>query len=147
MGFDASSAVVALDYDFSEYVEDAKGTIPEPTSDGFQRYFARLQEAVTGLGLADLGDDPGPEQIGRALAALGDDAFAKISETMLDATAELCQGSPTRDQIEALPYRIRQAFFGWLQGQLADPTQFNAATRRSQAVANGAGPTTQHAGS
>lgn len=42
-------------------------------------------------------------------------------ETQLDAYALLCQGSPSRDQLEALPPRLRAAFGRWLVGAVGAP--------------------------
>lgn len=137
MGFDAGKAVDALDYDFTAYVDDAKGTIPEPRQAQVDALFDALREVVVASG-AEAGATP--EAIISGLAGLPEDVVKAQSEAMLDALAAFCQGTPSREEIEALPVRPLQAFVGWLVGQLEDPGK--GATQRAPATANGAAPLT-----
>lgn len=154
MGFDAGKAVIALDYDFStvkvadesaaEILKEAKGTIPEPSQDALEAFQERLRSRIVDGGLeeiAALGDDPSTADVVSAISGLPEGALGEMMNDTLDAVADLCAGSPTREQINVLPARIRLAFIGWLTESLVGPTQPTPATTPSLATANGAGPT------
>lgn len=136
MGFDASKSVDSLDYDFAPWVE-ASGTIPEPRQEQVDALFDALREVVTASG-AEIGATP--DAIISGLAGLPAEVVKTQSDAMLDALEAFCQGTPSREEIEALPVRPMQAFVGWLVGQLEDPGK--GATQPSPVTANGAGPRT-----
>lgn len=126
MGFDAGKAVAALDWTFSPYLEDARGTIPEPTQAEFEAFMDALGE------IAQLEDGEEPDEIASAVkTALADDGLVKqFWPKVMDALEPICKGAPSREQLEALPARLRFAFFDWLTNELTDPTKPSAATRR-----------------
>lgn len=158
MGFDASQAVEPLDYDFTQYAPDARGVIPEPSQDLLDQFERASNAGTNELGLdqaqqmrisaAVASDSP---DLARLLADLPAEIIERMQdpnfraatrERMLDAMAELCQGTPSRDEIAALPPRVREAFQNWLalkffQGA-GNPTPPNPATRHSPAARNGA---------
>lgn len=126
--FQAAGAVEPLEYDFTQYVPDAKGVIPEPTTGQIQDYFNSAREMakeVQGI----------RAQADRVQAADGDaDAFseeeiAEIVDQMenldigeytgkvVTMVAALCSDQPNADQINALPFRVRQAFVKWVSAQ------------------------------
>jgi len=148
-GFDAGAEVDPLDYDFTtikaipndvrEILQDAKGTIPEPSNDQVNKFLrsqrAKLEEA--GVNVKDF--DPTDQQksmlvIAQAMVDASPETVDKIAAGMVDAVAELCGGRPTREQIDALPVRIRTAFFGWLMGQLTNPESAAGGTKPALAV-------------
>lgn len=123
-GFKASEVVEELTYDFHPHV-DAAGTIPEPTADAIDRYRTTIAEAFKASGLD-------PEQI--AKESLGVDTFISVIEkshgleaSLLVATAELC-GIPVKT-LQALPYRVAQAFTGWIMGVFFSPEASAPATK------------------
>jgi hypothetical protein len=107
-----------LDYDFAPY-HDAKGTVPEPTDEQVARFydrFARRLEAA--LGEDRLGDDfdvTDPMAVGALLTSLREEDNRKLYDHMLEIHAEVCGGSPSREAIEALPFRLRRMFYGAVQ--------------------------------
>lgn len=109
MGFDASSYDVRehLDsYDFRPVVE-AHGLIPMPTQ-------GRLDDFVNAVGnLA--GQTVTIDTLDQILPSVPDVGLAGL-------IADLCAGSPSRDELRALPSEVFQHFVGWLTGKLADPT-------------------------
>ena len=124
MGFDLSKQVKALDYNLGGGV---RGTVPEPSPKSVNRYQARMRENLRTLGRdVDMSD---PEDLIRVLGSLTEDDMNAIYEENLDAVAELCDGSPSRDQLAELPYRGFQAFVGWLSGELT-PEAVRPATSR-----------------
>jgi DNA-binding GntR family transcriptional regulator len=114
MGFDVSTAVEPLDFDFGQY--GPKGTIPEPSTerlDRFKREMRELMEEVSGKPAESEQDTE------RRLAALTPEDWQKLDTRMYAIVARLCGNSLTAAQLRKLPPRVSQAFVGWLMGQLA----------------------------
>lgn len=111
-GFKAETVVEKLEWDFRPFVADAHGVTPEPSDD---KAFAFL-EALRDLTNADSDE----EAVGK-LAGMSSEEMRAVEEKLVGATADLCSDCPTRDQITALPYRQRQAFFGYITGQVLNP--------------------------
>lgn len=116
MGFKATEAVEALEYDFEPHVKGdaAKGTIPEPTSQQIEQYRSTIVAAMREAGFesADLKAD---------LAKMDDimEASAAIEEATVVATADLTGIAP--NLLRDLPYRVKAAFVGWIMGQFFSP--------------------------
>lgn len=121
MGF-SPDTIERLDFDFGEY--GPKGTIPEPTQDRIEAFQRVAREALGGRAVTDL-------------AGMSDDEARAVNDRLHDAVVDLCQGHPAREELEALPPRIRAGFVRWLMGELMDPTPANAGMRRSPAARNG----------
>lgn len=124
MGFDLSKQVKALDFNFGDGV---RGTVPEPSPKSVNRFQTRMQENIRAIG-RDVGDMSDPENLVRVLSSLTEDDLNAIYDENLDAVAELCDGSPTRDQLADLSFRGFQAFLGWITGELR-PEGVRPATR------------------
>jgi hypothetical protein len=124
MGFNAGDEVEPLDYDFTFFKDKipelavAKGTIPEPSDTAVQRMQRKLVEATKKFVPSGA---PGAPTTAAAMADLPEDAFEQAETVILDAIAELCAGSPTREQLAVLPYRHKRKFIAWLQRQLMNP--------------------------
>lgn len=126
-GFKALDAAEPLDYDFNPYL-DIAGTIVEPTSDQIDVFRQSMTNAYTEL-------DIDPEMLKAAVSGdIGDHAesvLAHFGEIMASTSeletktaqivAVLCAGSPSEENIMALPYRVRQAFLGWVTGTFFSP--------------------------
>lgn len=144
MGFDSAKAVSPLDFDFTAH-GGPKGTIPEPTQEALDAFYERGRAIIAGAGIEDiarLSDDSSEAEIIGVLAKLDMESFQSLQGDLAVAVGELCQGTPSTEEIQALPVRVRQAFIGWVFGEIADPTFARAATSSSQATPNGAGPAT-----
>lgn len=158
-GFDAGNVVEPMDWDFTKF-GGGKGTIPEPSDvemERFLRKYRTLMGAVRDEALASVeqaeqeakaeaeGARRGVtlEEARQLMAEIdltdeGSEFARRVSEQMLDIVVGITKGSPSREQISALPNRIRGAFFGWLVGQLTDPDFVQAAdTRPSLSLVNG----------
>ena len=129
MGFNASEQVEPLEYDFTYFgtanppisvLANAKGEIPEP-SDQAVTTMQRKLTAATKRFLPDNIDPNNQVAMNQAMAQIPEDAFSRAEQEILDAIAELCNGSPTREQLAALPYRHKRKFIAWLQRQLMNP--------------------------
>jgi hypothetical protein len=155
MGFDAGKSVQALDFDFTtiqvaddatrEILKDAKGTIPEPTQDALDRFTAHVRELATDpeiAALVALGDNPDPAAVVAAIGEMPEEKLLGVTEGMLSVIIDVCSGTPSEEQIRALPPRVRNAFVGWVSGELVGPTGPTPASGRSLVTANGAGPAT-----
>jgi len=123
--FDATEVVEALEWDFTAAGVKAKGTIPEPSDaaigaflDGIKKLYSSAQEG--GL-VPDLSGDLDPAQLMSALAALTGEAYVKFQADLAGLFAELCGNTPTKDQLLALPLRVRVPFFGWVQREVVSP--------------------------
>lgn len=126
MAFDAADAVKALDYKFMPYV-DAKGVTPEPSDDQIRKMNIKLRSAVTAV----TGEEFDPEDRKAVAAAFGkltEDQLAKIDEHTLDAIVVVTGSQPSRDEIAALPYRIKRKYIASLIGDLNDPEGSATAT-------------------
>jgi len=137
MSFDAGSEVEPLDYNFDTIakrypgrypeLEGVIGTVPEPSDDAVQTFQRRLTAATVDLlPVLDLDDRVA---VAKALRDMPEETFAKADQVIIDAVGELCAGSPTRDQVAALPFRLRRKFVAWLQRELMNPESLTAATR------------------
>ena len=134
-GFKAAEKVSGLDYDFSgivvadadaqDLLDHAHGVIPEPSTQATRRLTARQND------LLGLPPDATPQDRLDALAAKSEEEMLEIDDQQLDIIAELTAGQPSREEIAALPFRHRQAFYGWLLGELNNPSVGTTSTRRS----------------
>lgn len=121
LSFDASKAVKPLNYDFKPYDPEAKGSVPEPTDDQVAEFYGHLAqqleralgaERVAGVDLTD------PVEVGGLFLSLDADDNRKVFEDLLDLHAAVCSDQPNREQIAALPFRLRRAWYGMVQGWL-----------------------------
>jgi hypothetical protein len=117
--FNAKDAVQPLVYDFAPF-HDAKGTVPEPTDDQVADFYAGLgRHLIDALGAkVDGVDMTDPEAVGNVFAGLDGDDHRKLYDNLLDLHAAVCSGQPDREAIAALPFRLRRAWYGMVQGWL-----------------------------
>jgi hypothetical protein len=136
-GFKATAAVSGLSYDFTglevldddaaDLLDKAKGTTPEPS----YQQVRHMQAAIKTL----LGLDPDvdPAEINKEMARMSEDDLLERDEEFTDIIAGVTSGRPSRDEIAALPFRVREAYIGWVCGELNNPTAGTGSTRRSLA--------------
>jgi hypothetical protein len=140
MAFKANTTVHALDYDFRPHV-DAVGTTPEPSDKAVRHFLYEIQKLME-----KMPDTEDPNFIDR-FREMSEEDFDALADQVLDLVAEITQGSPTRDEIAALPHRIQRAYINWLRKELTDPEVPSAATNTSVVPMRRGAPTTQRAGS
>jgi len=154
MGFNVSSVVEPMEWDFSDpnivpgATDDDKGTIPEPTTDMVDlfraRYYGLLEQLQKAAVNTERRDDEDPiaaanriiEDAKRPLddrihewaerTAEPDKNAQLIDEEMRRIVADVCGGCPTMAQLSKLPSRHFRAFTSWLNDQLEHP-KFNFA--------------------
>ena len=115
MAFDASVQVVPLDYDFTMFVPGAQGTIPEPTEQQVHKFERAIQK------LSNQYKDMSTEDMAKYLENVTEEEYNKNREASLDAAEIVCGKTPSREEIDALPMRIKQKFYGWLVRELLRP--------------------------
>jgi len=119
--FSAESVVEALDYSFLPYT-DAKGTIREPTDKQIASFLSGVKKVVTQSELTLPNVDPdNPASVMEALDDLDPEDVVSLMGKMAGLYADLCSGDPSKAQIMALPLRVRQQFFTWLQTEVMSP--------------------------
>jgi hypothetical protein len=119
--FSAESVVEALDYSFLPYT-DAKGTIREPTDKQIASFLSGVKKVVKeSEGKLPNVDPDNPASVMEALDDLDPEDVVSLMGKMAGLYADLCSGDPSKAQILALPMRVRQQFFAWLQNEVMAP--------------------------
>lgn len=123
--FNAGSVVDPLDYDFTAF-NGSKGVIAEPTDaqvgDFMQGLRDLLKEAreITGAAGIDMSQAT-IEDLGVALDQLDSEMYQDFNRKQGRLHAGLCGAQPTYEDIMAVPVRIRNLFFAWLQQNVMNP--------------------------
>lgn len=124
--FNAGTAVEVLEYDFTDYVPDCKGSIPEPSTEQLDAYFNAIRDLAKNVQnlrakaeRAEHAEDNelSNDEVDAILAEMDDLSISKYTGEMTVAIADLCSGQPSKEQIEALPFRVKQAFLQWVTGE------------------------------
>ncbi len=127
-GFDASETP-DLAYNLKPYV-DAEGVVPEPSRDRYNKFAKRITKlSVEASELVEIlsdGDDKKLRENPKILDALAEQSDSAEKE-LRAAVADLCNGSPTKKQIDALPTRVFMRFYRWLSSEL-NPEGLSAGT-------------------
>jgi hypothetical protein len=122
--FDAGQLAESLEFDFRGAGVDAHGTIPEPSDKQIGTYLDEVATAfkkigeVAGLANLNTGD---PQAMLAALEKIDATQFVAVLDDISKAAAKLCGGTPSLVQIRALPLRVRQHFFRYLQEEIVRP--------------------------
>lgn len=126
-GFNAATVVEPLDYDFRTpgNPNAPHGTVREPTDRQLAEYLAGIKALLArfrGQLPEDLlAGDANPGDLINAVEDLDPEIVIQFHAEMAGLFAELCSGEPSKDQILALPIRIRAMFYGWLQQEVMSP--------------------------
>lgn len=111
-----SSGLESMDYDFSDWGVNAKGTVPEPSQKAFRKFskeMAAVRRKVTkAQGDLEKIDDPSEDDIAE-FTKLAEEAEAELDQYI----AKLCQNLPSVEVLAQLPYRVKLGFSGWLLEQ------------------------------
>ncbi|MFI6986024.1 hypothetical protein ACIBSV_46730 [Embleya sp. NPDC050154] len=116
--FDATSVVKPLRWKFDK---DTHGIVPEPSQEAVQEFFEALQAAARKAKVIGADDViTSARDAEEALASIGDDiqAAREINDELEDALVKLCGGSPDRETLKTVPYRVRTKFSQWLMKEL-----------------------------
>lgn len=117
-GFVAADAVEPMEYNFAPYSKSrtAKGVIPEPSTQQINGFFEAARKAFSSAGMD--GANRSKEDMIKALESQDSLDPMAGEQILFDAMVTLCQGHPAREDLEALPFRVRSQFTAWLMGQL-----------------------------
>lgn len=135
--FDAGDVVDPLEYNFDTIakrypgkfpeLEGVEGITDEPSDEAVQRLQHDLQAATAEL-FPDEVDMDDRAAVAQAMRGLSEDDWAKAEQNIIDAVARLTNGKPSREQIAALPFRVRRKYVQWLQRELMNPEHSTVAT-------------------
>lgn len=132
--FSADTIGGALEFDFSTWA-GPKGVVPEPSRVAVNRMMKEINAAFKELGLRDEDneEDLTADELVQTMDKVEDEeTFEKLTERLLTILAEICSGTPTLDQLTALPYRPFMGFFGYLIGNLTNPEGSAPGTNNSR---------------
>lgn len=125
--FTAETVVEALEYTLLPYV-DSKGVIPEPSTLQVQAFMnaqaterERLRKELAGL--------PDDEPLEATLKRLGSKQVEAAVKRNAQMYAALCSGTPSAEELAALPHRIFAAFAAWVSEQILNPEAVSGAGR------------------
>lgn len=129
-------AIETLDYDFTGIASNSgkggckgKGTIPEPSQPRLEAYSAAMRELFDVKDNKDVADALNKDEKKPTDEELLAEQKVR-SEKLLAITAELCQNTPSKAELEDLPPRYQRAFLKWIFREIADPEVLSAGTRR-----------------
>lgn len=122
--FNAESIGGEIEYDFTKW-GGPEGVVPEPPRHLVNALMKNITKAFKD---ADLGPETGegevlsPEQVADTMNKIEDEEmFQNLTDKLVEHLAEVCGGSPSKKDLEALPYRPFMGFFGYLIGNLTNP--------------------------
>ena len=119
MGFKATEAVEELTYDFTPHITGsaAQGKIPEPSSKQIEQFRNAIVGSVKEAGL-----DPTALTSGKFSFEQMDDLLAKadsVEKATVAAVADIT--GIAHSTLDALPFRVKAAFLGWITGEFLNP--------------------------
>jgi hypothetical protein len=122
--FEASKVVDPLEYDLRPHY-DKFGTIKEPNDRQIADYMSGTKEIVKELQGKLPKEIQNPDaDLSEMLSAVDDldpEVVMTFHQKMAGVVAQLCSGDPSKDDILAIPIRIRVIFYGWLQQEVMSP--------------------------
>lgn len=131
-------SVSSIEYDFSKW-NGPKGSVPEPSDAAIKQFFKAVKEAASKLDDVNATEiEDNPEAVSGMLESLNEDSLFEIADDIADAIGEMSNGQPSSGQVKALPFRVKQAFFGFLMGEIQAPEGSSGGTTTSlRAVRSG----------
>jgi len=121
-GFNAGNVVDPLDFTLMPFVQ-CEGTIKEPTDAQISTFLASVKTLASDLrkDVPTLPENATQAQLLDAIDSLDPEIMLSMGKKMAVLYAALCSGKPSEEQLLALPPRIRNIFYAWLQEQVMDP--------------------------
>lgn len=121
-GFDAAVVVSPLEFTFVPYVS-CKGVIKEPTDRQIADFLSAYKKMTADVRehLPNVSEDSDVETLMEAMESLDPEIYVSVGQQMAEIVAALCSGFPAKEQILAVPPRVRNIFYGWVQKEVLDP--------------------------
>jgi hypothetical protein len=129
--FDLEKKVSKLEWNFGGGV---RGITPEPSNHAVNTFQDAMANNLEAIGRPAISDRTDMNEIRKAYADLSVDEMDQLHEWSLDALVTLCQGSPSREQLDDIGHRGQQAFLGFIQEELVNPEGVRPATGNLRAV-------------
>lgn len=104
-----------LNYDFTA-VGGAAGVIPEPSTEQIETFVEMLREVMPTKDGPD-----GSVSIDFAVLTTRVEEGEDLELLLNTAVSDLCSGTPSVPEIAALPFRVKQRFYGWIVGTFFHP--------------------------
>lgn len=126
-----------LRYDFKKW-GGKQASIPDPSDELIEQFAKDMRGIMREFGGEEIDDDATDEEV---LEAMADDSRLQIVEAqraMCGAMANLCQESPSAEELLALPLRVRTSFSQWLQRKLTSPEAEGAGSSTVRSTRSGA---------
>lgn len=111
-GFTAATANDDYAYDFTD-AAGPKGRIPMPSTEAVRKFREALyaaETAVTGIEVDSVTTEEQATEYSKRLALLTSAERDRLFDGNLDAVAGVCDGHPTREEIDALPMPVKVGF-------------------------------------
>lgn len=125
--FSADSIGGQIEYDFSTWGGPV-GVVPEPSRRQVKKFMDDIQQGFKEIGLRTNKDSDSDtttlEDVAETVDSIDADdeeTFQRTADMLTKAVAEVCNGSPSFDDLAALHYRPFMGFFGYLIGELMNP--------------------------
>lgn len=118
-GFNAEKVVDPLAYTFGKYADVKDGITPEPDDE----QIAKFQRNTADLARRHRADQDGIDVEDRIavmewMANQPPEKAVEMEQETAMIYADLCSGKPSFEEIMKVPPRVRQAWMGWLAGEL-----------------------------
>lgn len=121
-GFNGEDVAKLLDY---RLASGAEGRVPQPTSAEARKYRDVVRDAqcrITGMTVEQSEEAPVDGELSafdKRLSNLTAAERDQLTDDTIDATIEICKGSPSRDELTNMGGLEQVAFCNWLLGVLS----------------------------
>lgn len=109
-----------LRYDFTAF-GGVTGIIPDPSDEKLEAFNTAYMELLDKYGVGEDVDKDDPDAVKDAIERNKDVSFIEQQKEMMELIAELCDHSPSLEELQKLPFRVRQVYLGWIQRELINP--------------------------
>lgn len=109
-----------LRYDFTAF-GGVTGVIPDPSDEKLEAFNTAYMELLDKYGVGADVDKDDPDAVKDAIERNKDVSFIEQQKEMMELIAELCDHSPSLEELQKLPFRVRQVYLGWIQRELINP--------------------------
>jgi hypothetical protein len=119
-GFDAGTIVEPMDYDFTKF-GGRKAVIPEPGEEVVKQMYKEMDELIKSIAseFVTLPENPSAQDLVESLNQLTmSESYAPMLQGMTEIYSRLCANSPSVDELQLIPPRIRALFFQWVAKQM-----------------------------
>ncbi len=124
--FDAETIVEPIKVKLEPYVKGFGWTVVDEPTDGRIGTFLKglkelMSESQKEMGVSEDIDTSDVDQTLKALDSLEPDKFVEFAERMAELHADLCNGTPSKVQMLAVPLRRRMHLYNYLQEAVLSP--------------------------